>query len=124
RQPFPHHSRPWLAEVRGRCIPAKTSASPLSIPHQRLPAPLTALRAQRLREFSRNSRGDSSGKAGIKCTPTGSNKKVGLRPLIRATRFRANLEYIPPLRQKQVTCECGIKLLTELARGSKHSAGF
>jgi len=41
--------------------------------------------------------------AGIKCTPTGVNKKVGLRPLIGATRFRVNLEYIPAPRQKQGT---------------------
>jgi len=31
------------------------------------------------------------------------NKKVGLRPPIRATRFRAKIEYIPPARQKQDT---------------------
>src|SRR5712675_1674226 len=35
------------------------------------------------------------------CTATGSNKKVGLRPPIRATRFRAKEEYIPAPRQKQ-----------------------
>jgi len=29
------------------------------------------------------------------------NKKVGLRPLLRATRLRAKLKYIPAVRQKQ-----------------------
>ena len=39
--------------------------------------------------------------AGPYHTPSGANKKVGSRPLIRSTRFRANLEYIPAARQKQ-----------------------
>ena len=41
--------------------------------------------------------------AGPYHTPSGANKKVGSRPLIRSTRFRANLEYIPAARQKQDT---------------------
>jgi hypothetical protein len=39
--------------------------------------------------------------AGPHYTPSGPNKKVGSRPLIRSTRFRAKLEYIPAARQKQ-----------------------
>ena len=36
-------------------------------------------------------------------TATGGNKKVGLRPLHGATRFRAKTEYIPGVRQLQGT---------------------
>jgi hypothetical protein len=36
-------------------------------------------------------------------TATGGNKKVGLRPLHGATRFRAKCEYIPGVRQLQGT---------------------
>src|SRR5258708_28932537 len=96
---------PRLAEARGRYRRAKTSACLSSIRRQRLLAPPSAPHAWRLREFSANPRKDSPGKAGIKCTATGSNKKVGLRPPIRATRFRAKGEYIPAPRQKQGMAE-------------------
>ena len=43
------------------------------------------------------------------------NKKVGLRPPIRATRFRAKIEYIPPARQKQDTARNGSVLIWILA---------
>jgi hypothetical protein len=37
----------------------------------------------------------------LKLSPSGGNKKVGLRPLHGATRNRAKLEYIPVTPQKQ-----------------------
>src|SRR6266576_3773526 len=46
---------------------------------------------------------DSSSIAGLHYTPPGPNKKVGSRPLVRSTRFRAKWKYIPPARQKQDT---------------------
>jgi hypothetical protein len=36
-------------------------------------------------------------------TAPGANKKVGLRPLHGATRFRAKTKYIPGVRQLQGT---------------------
>jgi hypothetical protein len=39
-------------------------------------------------------------------TATGGNKKVGLRPLHGATRFRAKAKYIPGVRQLQGTALC------------------
>ncbi|MDQ1407379.1 MAG: hypothetical protein QOG55_3008, partial [Acidobacteriaceae bacterium] len=41
---------------------------------------------------------DSPAYAGPASAVTASNKKVGLRPPIRATRFRAKEEYIPAAR--------------------------
>jgi hypothetical protein len=39
-------------------------------------------------------------------TAPGGNKKVGLRPLHGATRFRAKTKYIPGVRQLQGTALC------------------
>src|SRR6266702_3134403 len=53
---------------------------------------------------------DSSSIAGLHYTPPGPNKKVGSRPLVRSTRFRAKWKYIPPARQKQDTGPPGVQL--------------
>src|SRR5207248_6518762 len=66
---------------------------------------------------------DSTTVAGSHCTPPGPNKKVGSRPLNRSTRFRAKLQYIPPLNQKQDTLLPN-PVSAKVANSSSIPAGF
>lgn len=81
---------------RKRCFPTFHSTSNISRPTDR------ATRSAASRIFSKSNR-----RLPEQCRcPVHSNrpnKKVGLRPPIRATRFRAKRQYIPPSSQKQDT---------------------
>src|SRR6267143_4942657 len=81
---------------RNRCLPTFHSTSTISRPSER------ATRSAAPRIFSKSTQRllDPSRSALHSNRP---NKKVGLRPPLRATRFRAKGEYIPPARQKQDT---------------------
>src|SRR5713226_5908762 len=81
---------------RNRCLPTFHSTSTISSPSER------ATRSAAARIFSKSTQRllDPSRSALHSNRP---NKKVGLRPPLRATRFRAKSEYIPPARQKQDT---------------------
>src|SRR5260370_29610880 len=81
---------------RNRCLPTFHSTSTISRPSER------ATRSAAPRIFSKSTQRlpDLSRSAVHSNRP---NKKVGSRPLIRSTRFRAKSEYIPAARQKQDT---------------------
>src|SRR5258708_2209173 len=81
---------------RNRCLPTFHSTSTISSPSER------ATRSAAPRIFSKSTQRllDPSRFAVHSYRP---NKKVGLRPLLRATCFRAKTEYIPAARQKQDT---------------------
>ena len=81
---------------RNLCFPTFHSTSAISSPSER------ATRSAASRIFSRFTR-RLPGPCRYQVHSNRPNKKVGSRPLIRATRFRAKQEYIPPTRQKQDT---------------------
>src|ERR1700739_1859994 len=82
--------------LRKRCLPIFHSTSTTSRPSER------ATRSAASRTFSKFNRRLPS-HCRLQLHSYRPNKKVGLRPPIRATRFRAKTEYIPPARQKQDT---------------------
>src|SRR5437870_374687 len=82
--------------LRNRCLPTFHSTSTISRPSERA----TRSAAPRIFSKSKQRHLDPSRSALHSNRP---NKKVGSRPLIRSTRFRAKSEYIPPARQKQDT---------------------
>jgi hypothetical protein len=81
---------------RNLCFPTFHSTSAISSPSER------ATRSAASRIFSRFTR-RLPGPCRYQVHSNRPNKKVGSRPLIRATRFRAKQQYIPPARQKQDT---------------------
>src|SRR5882672_2689354 len=80
--------------LRNRCLPIFHSTSTISRPSERA----TRSAASRILSKSKQRLPDRSRSAMHSNRP---NKKVGLRPLLRATRFRAKSKYIPAARQKQ-----------------------
>src|SRR6266849_1917876 len=79
---------------RNRCLPIFHSTSTISRPSERA----TRSAASRIFSKSKQRLPDRSRSVVHSNRP---NKKVGLRPLLRATRLRAKLKYIPAVRQKQ-----------------------
>src|SRR5258706_355484 len=80
--------------LRNRCLPIFHSTSTISRPSERA----TRSAASRIFSKSKQRLPDRSRSVVHSNRP---NKKVGLRPLLRATRLRAKLKYIPAVRQKQ-----------------------
>src|SRR5437667_367664 len=100
---------------RNRCLPIFHSTSTISRPSER------ATRSAASRIFSKSKQRllDRSRSAVHSNRP---NKKVGLRPLLRATRLRAKLKYIPAVRQKQDKGPPGLVPYTQNApTGSERS---
>src|SRR5206468_8568127 len=79
---------------RNRCLPIFHSTSTISRPSERA----TRSAASRIFSKSKQRLPDRSRSVVHSNRP---NKKVGLRPLLRATRLRAKLKYIPAVQQKQ-----------------------